>query len=50
VVQAAENLVMGLKGSGLEVVLSSARVPGMNSISERWTRTCRRELLDRTSI
>src|SRR5207248_4406646 len=32
----------------ITVVLTGVRVPRMNSIMERWVRTCRRELLDRT--
>ncbi|MEV6699299.1 integrase core domain-containing protein [Streptomyces sp. NPDC051453] len=37
-----------LKDAGIEVVLSGVRMPRMNSITERWVQTCRRELLDRT--
>ncbi|MFE7355636.1 integrase core domain-containing protein [Streptomyces sp. NPDC057543] len=37
-------------GAGLEVILSGIRMPRMNSITERWIQTCRRELLDRTLI
>ncbi|MEV6701775.1 integrase core domain-containing protein [Streptomyces sp. NPDC051453] len=37
-----------LKDAGIEVVLSGVRIPRMNSITERWVQTCRRELLDRT--
>jgi transposase InsO family protein len=37
-----------LTGSGIEIVLTGVRMPRMNSIMERWVRTCRRELLDRT--
>jgi transposase InsO family protein len=36
--------------AGITVVLTGVRVPRMNSIMERWVRTCRRELLDRTLI
>jgi putative transposase len=36
--------------AGIEVVLSGARTPRMNSIMERWVQTCRRELPDRTLI
>ncbi|HEY3004013.1 MAG TPA: integrase core domain-containing protein, partial [Kribbellaceae bacterium] len=32
------------------VVRSGVQVPRMNAIMERWVRTCRRELLDRTLI
>ena len=39
-----------LDDAGIEVVLSAVRMPRMNSIMERWVRTCRRELLDRTLI
>ncbi|MEV7862971.1 integrase core domain-containing protein [Streptomyces hirsutus] len=39
-----------LKDAGIEMVLSGVRIPRMNSIMERWVRTCRRELLDRTLI
>jgi hypothetical protein len=34
--------------AGLRVVRSGVRMPGMNSIMERWIGGCRRELLDRT--
>ncbi|MFD0111843.1 integrase core domain-containing protein [Streptomyces sp. NPDC058320] len=36
--------------AGIEVVLSGARMPRINSITERWVQTCRRKLLDRTLI
>ncbi|MDH6113564.1 putative transposase [Kitasatospora sp. MAP12-15] len=39
-----------LKDAGIEVVLSGVRMPRMNSITERWVQTCRRELLNRTLI
>jgi transposase InsO family protein len=39
-----------LNDAGIEVVLSTVRMPRMNSIMERWVQTCRRELLDRTLI
>jgi transposase InsO family protein len=39
-----------LADAGLEVVLSGIQMPRMNSITERWIQTCRRELLDRTLI
>src|SRR5205814_8254324 len=39
-----------LADAGITVVLTGVRVPRMNSIMERWVRTCRRELLDRTLI
>jgi transposase InsO family protein len=34
----------------ITLVRSGVRVPRMNSLMERWVRTCRRELLDRTLI
>ncbi|MEU7532103.1 integrase core domain-containing protein [Saccharothrix sp. NPDC042600] len=34
----------------MQVVLSGVRLPRMNAIMERWIRSCRRELLDRTLI
>nr|WP_274522776.1 integrase core domain-containing protein [Saccharothrix sp. ALI-22-I] len=34
----------------MRVVLTGVRTPRMNAIMERWIRTCRRELLDRTLI
>ncbi|MEU5942972.1 integrase core domain-containing protein, partial [Micromonospora sp. NPDC047548] len=39
-----------LADAGVKVVLSGVQVPRMNAIMERWVRTCRRELLDRTLI
>jgi putative transposase len=39
-----------LAGSGITVVRSGVQIPRMNAIMERWVRTCRRELLDRTLI
>ncbi|MGI5239592.1 integrase core domain-containing protein [Dactylosporangium sp. CA-139066] len=39
-----------LADAGIKVVLSGIQVPRMNAIMERWVRTCRRELLDRTLI
>jgi transposase InsO family protein len=39
-----------LADAGIKVVLSGVQMPRMNSIMERWVRTCRRELLDRTLI
>jgi transposase len=35
---------------GITVVRSGVQMPRMNAIMERWVRTCRRELLDRTLI
>jgi putative transposase len=37
-------------GAGIKVVRSGVQMPRMNAIIERWVRTCRRELLDRTLI
>jgi transposase InsO family protein len=39
-----------LADAGIEVVLGGVRMPGVNSVVERWVRTCRRELLGRTLI
>jgi putative transposase len=39
-----------LAQAGIQVVLTGVRVPRMNALMERWVRTCRRELLDRTLI
>jgi transposase InsO family protein len=39
-----------LADAGVTVVRSGVRVPRMNAVMERWVRTCRRELLDRTLI
>jgi transposase InsO family protein len=39
-----------LADAGVKVVLSGVQTSRMNSIMERWVRTCRRELLDRTLI
>jgi transposase InsO family protein len=39
-----------LAGAGITVVLTGVQVPRRNAIMERWVRTCRRELLDRTPI
>ena len=39
-----------LADAGIQVVLSGVRIPRMNAIIERWIRSCRRELLDRTLI
>ncbi|RKR91798.1 hypothetical protein BDK92_6210 [Micromonospora pisi] len=36
--------------AGITVVHTGVRTPRMNAIKERWIRTCRRELLDRTLI
>jgi transposase InsO family protein len=39
-----------LANAGITIVRSGVRMPRMNSIMERWVRTCRHELLDRTLI
>jgi transposase InsO family protein len=39
-----------LADAGITVVLSGVQMPRMNAVMERWVRTCRRELLDRTLI
>jgi len=39
-----------LADTGITVVRSGVQIPRMNAIMERWVRTCRRELLDRTLI
>lgn len=39
-----------LADAGIRVILSGVRMPRMNSITERWVQTLRRELLDRTLI
>src|SRR3954470_4924674 len=39
-----------LADAGITIVRSGIRVPRMNAVIERWVRTCRRELLDRTLI
>jgi transposase InsO family protein len=39
-----------LADAGITVVRSGIRIPRMNAVMERWVRTCRRELLDRTLI
>jgi putative transposase len=41
---------MILADAGIKVVRSGVQMPRMNAIMERWVRTCRRELLDRTLI
>jgi transposase InsO family protein len=38
-----------LTDSGITTVITEIRVPHMSAIMERWVRTCRTELLDRTS-
>ncbi|MEV0902708.1 integrase core domain-containing protein [Actinoplanes sp. NPDC049802] len=39
-----------LADAGITMVHTGLRTPRMNAIMERWVRTCRRELLDRTLI
>jgi putative transposase len=39
-----------LADSGIAITKTGIRVPRMNAIRERWIRTCRAELLDRTLI
>jgi putative transposase len=39
-----------LADAGITVVLSGVQLPRMNAVVERWVRTCRHELLDRTLI
>jgi hypothetical protein len=39
-----------VKDAGIEAVPSGVQMPRMNSIMERWARTCRREPLDRALI
>lgn len=39
-----------LADAGLQVVTSGIQMPRMNSITERWIQTCRRELLDHTLV
>jgi putative transposase len=35
---------------GIAIVKTGVRIPRMNAIKERWVRSCRAELLDRTLI
>ena len=39
-----------LPTAALQTIMTGIRVPRMNAIMERWIRTCRTELLDRTLI
>jgi putative transposase len=39
-----------LADEGITVAKTGVRMPGMNAIMERWVRSCRTELLDRTLI
>jgi transposase InsO family protein len=41
---------MILADAGIKIVRSGVQMPRMNAVIERWVRTCRRELLDRTLI
>jgi len=38
------------RAAGIRVIRSAVQAPRMNSITERWFGSCRRELLDRTLI
>jgi putative transposase len=38
------------QGEGIAIVKTGIRIPRMNAIMERWLRSCRAELLDRTLI
>ncbi len=38
------------QAAGIRIIRSAVQAPRMNSITERWIGTCRRELLDRTLI
>jgi putative transposase len=38
------------QAAGIRVTRSAVQAPRMNSITERWIGSCRRELLDRTLI
>ena len=38
------------QAAGIRVIRSAVQAPRMNSLMERWTGSCRRELLDRTLI
>lgn len=39
-----------LAEAGIKTVLTSIRMPQMNSIMERWVQPCRQEVLDRCLI
>ena len=38
------------QAAGIRIIRSGVQVPRMNSVTERWIGSCRRELLDRTLI
>jgi putative transposase len=38
------------KDEGIAIVKTGVRIPQMNAIMERWVRSCRAEILDRTLI
>jgi hypothetical protein len=38
------------QAAGIRVVRSAVQAPRVNSITERWIGSCRRELLDRTLV
>jgi putative transposase len=44
------SLMRSLPTAALQTIMTGIRVPRMNAIMERWIRTCRTELLDRTLI
>ncbi|WP_051573150.1 hypothetical protein [Streptomyces sp. PRh5] len=39
-----------LQAEGIKVIQTGVQMPRMNAITERWVRSCRTELLDRTLI
>jgi len=39
-----------LTDAGVQVVLTGVRVPRMNAVMERWVGTCRRELLELSTL
>ncbi|GAA2348092.1 hypothetical protein SVIO_024390 [Streptomyces violaceusniger] len=39
-----------LQAEGIKVIQTGVQMPRMNAIMERWVRSCRTELLDRTHI
>jgi putative transposase len=38
------------QAAGIRIIRSAVRAPRMNSVMERWTGSCRRELLDRVLV